>query len=173
MNATKSNSTKNKTPQKTKDKIIAWEAPEYEYVEKTKDWFWVVGSIGALVSIGSFWMGNWSFATLVVLATIVMIYLAIRKPNIIQVQFHTGKQTITVDKTVHHLKDFQAFTISEYSGNLLLQSNNKFAPLKVIPLPQDAPSTKIIDTLEDDLEFTRDESLHEPMLEIILHRLGF
>lgn len=163
----------NKSNSKKKDKIIAWQTPEYEYIEKTKDWYWVVGAIGVLVSIGSFWIGNWSFGSLVVLVTLVLIYLAMRKPGIVQVKFNTTKKTISVESKIYYLKNYQAFNISEYSGDLLLQSTKTLAPLSTIPLPEDAPSEKIIDVLEDELDFVQDETLQEPFLEIIMHRLGF
>ncbi|MFW0871287.1 MAG: hypothetical protein ACKKL4_02435 [Patescibacteria group bacterium] len=170
---TPTHSKKKKAEKLSKDKIIAWEAPEYQYVQKTKDWFWVVGSIGIFVSIGSFWMDNWSFAILVLLATIILIYLAIRKPRAVNIKLNVNKKIITINKAPYYLSNYKAFNISEYSGNLLLQSKKKFAALTIIPLPEQAPIEKITTILEDDLNFAQDESLHEPLLEVILGRLGF
>ena len=41
----------NKNPQEEKkDRVISWQAPEYEYHPKSVDWYWVVG----IVSLGLF-----------------------------------------------------------------------------------------------------------------------
>lgn len=156
---------------KKQDKTIAWKALEYEYVEKSADWYWIVGTIGALVTAISYFIGNWSFAILVVISTIMFMFLATRRPGWITVKLN--HKTISINNRNKYLKHYDEFNIDEERNKLLLHHTQSYKPALIIPLPPDAPTDKIITLLEDELDMEQNEELLEPYLEVILHRLGF
>ena len=162
----------NPRPQdKKQDKTIAWKALEYEYVEKTADWYWIVGTVGVLIATASYFVGNWSFAILVILSTIMFMFLATRRPGWVTVKL-TSK-TISLNDRTKYLKHFNEFNIDEERHKLLLHTQGSYKPATIVPLPPNAPTDKIITLLEDELDMEQNEQLLEPYLEVILHRLGF
>ena len=160
-----------KAHSKKNNKTLAWEALEFEYVEKSVDWYWVVGFIGALVAGASLYLGNWSFAILAVLSTLVLIYLSRRQPRLIQVKLNN--KTISLNERVYYLKKFDTYNIDEERSHLILHAKTTYRPITMVPLPPNAPSNKIIEILEDERGMEVDMELREPLLEIILHRWGF
>lgn len=161
----------NESRHKKTDKTIAWKALEYEYVEKTPDWYWIVGTLGLLVAGVSYFIGNWSFAILVVLSTLMFMFLAARRPGWVTVKL--SNKTLTTNGHNKPLKQFNEFNIDEERNKLLLHREGSYKPAVIVPLPPQAPTDKIINLLEDELDMTQNEQLLEPSLEVILNRLGF
>lgn len=162
---------KKPTSSKKKEKTIAWEAYEFEYIPKTVDWYWVVGSVGALIALGSYFLGNWSFALLVIVSTITLMLLSVRRPGLVRVKLN--HKTISLNDRTYYLKKFDTFNIDEERSKLLLHAKTTYKPVTVIPLPPQAPSDKITNLLEDHLDMEINPSLAEPLFEVIMHRWGF
>ena len=154
-----------------KDKIIAWQAPEFQYIHKNVDWYWVVGSIGLLLTIGTYMTGNWSLALLIFISTIVLTYISGHKPRMFTMSL--SKKTIEIENNIYYLKNFAAYNIDEDRDKLLLKSHKEYKPLTIAPLPHDAPKDKIIQLLEDEVGLELNTALSEPVIDIIMHRLGF
>ncbi len=74
--------------------IIEWKAPEFEYSEKDVSWYWL--SIIAAIAILSVavWQKNFLFAVFVVMAEILMLVWAGRKPR--EISFSLDEKGLTI-----------------------------------------------------------------------------
>lgn len=154
------------------DKRIMWSGFEFEYKEKTSDWYWAVGIIVISVAAASVIYGNLLFALFLVLAGFFLLMTANRKPRMIDYEL-TDKGLVIDGKLRSHL-DFRAFWVSEdkYSPpKLLLQSNQFTNALMVIPIETDfVDAATIRDFL---LDYIPEERIHEPFAIRFMEFLGF
>src|SRR3989338_6011647 len=58
--------------QEKKMHTISWDAYEYEYKHKGRDWFWGVGIITTALAVSSVVLGNITFAGVIVASAIVL-----------------------------------------------------------------------------------------------------
>jgi|GEM_PF-5600267 len=163
--------TKNTSSKTKSDRTIVWSAPEFQYIHSTINWFWAVGTLGLLISLGSYISGNWSFAILFFLSTVMLMVFANRKPNTVTVTLN--KNHITIDEKKYSLKKFDAYNIDEVRDKLLLRSEKLYHTLTIIPIPHDAPKSKITQMFEEETDMEQEDSLSEPLIDIVMHRLGF
>ncbi len=159
------------SPRPHTDRTIVWSAPEFEYIHNTVNWYWVVGTLGFLFSLVSFFSGNWTFAFLLLLSTFMLMVLSTKRPAVVNVSLN--KNHITIDDKKYSLKKFSAYRIDENRDKLLLRSEKLYHTLTVVPLPHDAPKAKITHLFEEETELEQEDELSEPVLDIIMHRLGF
>lgn len=73
---------------------IEWQAPEFEYREKGISWYWL-SIIAAIVILSvSVWQKNFLFAVFVVMAEILMLVWAGRKPR--EISFSLDEKGLTI-----------------------------------------------------------------------------
>lgn len=60
---------------------IKWQAPEYEYREKTVSWYWISIVVAALVIAFSVWQKNFLFGFFIVIAEMLFIVWGNRTPD--------------------------------------------------------------------------------------------
>ncbi|MGC9968166.1 MAG: hypothetical protein ABSC29_00310 [Minisyncoccia bacterium] len=85
---------------------ILWEAPEYEYREKTVSWYWLSIIIAAIVIAFSVWEKNFLFGLFVVVAEMLFIVWGNREPRTLR--FALTENDIEVEKgKAYPLKDFE------------------------------------------------------------------
>ncbi|MDO8664530.1 MAG: hypothetical protein Q7K44_03250 [Candidatus Liptonbacteria bacterium] len=73
---------------------IEWQAPEYEYHEKGVSWYWL-SIIAAIVILSvAVWQKNFLFAVFVVIAEILMLVWAGRKPR--EISFSLNEKGLTI-----------------------------------------------------------------------------
>ncbi|OGZ00293.1 MAG: hypothetical protein A3B13_01485 [Candidatus Liptonbacteria bacterium RIFCSPLOWO2_01_FULL_45_15] len=74
--------------------IIEWRAPEFEYREKGVSWYWL-SIIAAIVILSvSVWQKNFLFAVFVVIAEILILVWAGRKPK--EISFSLNEKGLTI-----------------------------------------------------------------------------
>ena len=74
--------------------VIEWKAPEFEYREKDVSWYWL-SIIAAVVILGAaVWQKNFLFAVFVVIAEILMLVWAGRKPR--EITFSLNEKGLTM-----------------------------------------------------------------------------
>jgi len=62
---------------------ISWEAPEFEYREKTVSWYWLTVIIAVIMLAMAVWKANFLFGFFIVLAEILVLVWAIKEPNLV------------------------------------------------------------------------------------------
>ena len=98
---------------------MEWEAPEYEYREKTVSWYWVSIIVAAIIIAFSIWEKNFLFGFFVVIAEILFIVWGNRTPR--TVRFTLTENGIVMEGGKSHpIKDFESFSI-ETAGNGMVE----------------------------------------------------
>ncbi len=117
---------------------ISWEAPEHHHVEKSSDWYWVLGILASAGSVASIIFGNVLFGIVIILGTLVMMLFAYRGPAIIP--FEVSKRGIRVGNEIHPFPTLESYYINEahaHGPQLILKSKKLFAQLLILPLPEE------------------------------------
>jgi len=146
---------------------IIWSAYEYEWKERSVDWFWTIGII-ALVTLGlSIWLRATLFGAFIFLALAFLAYLSIRKPERLDVV--VGNKGILVGENMMPYKTIKSFWISEENQpTLLLMTKRLFIPQTTIPLE----NVNLKELKEMLLGFLKEEELEESNSSKLLEKVG-
>ncbi len=148
---------------------ITWQAYEFEHNEKTPDWFWIVGIIGATLAVVAVIFNNTLFATLITMATVSVIIFGNKEPHLLDCEIN--KKGVRIHKTFYPYSNLETFNVTEgHSPKLLLKSSKLLMPLITVPIGNIYPDD-VIDALEGILK--REEDLKEPFAHILMDYLGF
>lgn len=115
--------------------LIAWDAPEYEYREKSVAWYWMSIIIAAIIIAFAIWEKNFLFGLFVVLAEILLMVWGNRPPRMVHfVMDATG--IMIGDERRHGFKEFEAMSVDaqgDGSAEIIFVFRERFkAPLKII-----------------------------------------
>ena len=150
--------------------LMEWDTLEHAYHEKNNDWYASVILIaGALIAV-EFLFNNFLLITLTFIASVALILLAARRPELMHVEIRdTGVRAGTL---LYPYSSLDGFAIAEYdhARRLLLESNRHVMPLVVIPLPDDLEPEVLRKELS---KFIPEKELHESLPHLIFERLGF
>ncbi len=144
-------------------RAITWEAPEHRHVEKTSDWYWVVGIVAIAASVVSIIFDDVLFSIVILLGATTMIVFSHRAPKTLP--FEVSVRGVRVSDTLYPYDSFEQYSIDEESPDpqLILKSKHLFMPLLIVPLPHE---------YVDDIELIVRERLPEVYMEEPLsHRL--
>ena len=75
----------------TQEKIkrdIEWTAPEFEYYEKSQNWFIVAGLIAIILFVISIFTKNFLFAFLILISSFLVFTYSFKKPNDVEVKIN-------------------------------------------------------------------------------------
>lgn len=149
---------------------VYWEAPEHTHIEKTADWYWVLGILAVAGSVTSIIFGNVLFGVVILLAAMTMFMTGNKLPRIIP--FEVSSRGVRIDSTLFPYSTLESFYIDEesYAGpQLIVKSKKLFVPLLILPLPEE-----YIDIVELIIApRLMEEHLEEPLSHKILEFLGF
>jgi len=149
---------------------ITWEAPEHVHIEKTTDWFWVVGLLAIAGAAAAFIFGNILFGLVIIFGAIALVAHALRDPAILP--FAVTARGVRVDGELYPYTTLAGYAIDEenrHGPQLLLRNRRAFAPLLIIPVPED-----YVDEIEDIISLRLpEEDLEEPFSHQLLEFFGF
>ena len=95
-------------------KQIAWRAPEFEYHEKTAAWYWTTVMIALIILAFALWQQNFLFAVFVIMAEILLVVWADKKPEI--VEFVVEEKGILInDKRNYSYSEIENYSVDEES----------------------------------------------------------
>lgn len=149
---------------------IYWEAPEHNHIEKTGDWYWVLGIVALTGSVASMIAGNVLFGIVIILAAGTVYLASHRKPRVIE--FEVGARGIRIEDTLYPYATFESYFLDEtalVNPQLIVKSKKLFMPLLIIPVPADY-ITAIEDMVGARLP---EEHLEEPLAHKLMEFLGF
>ncbi|MBI5742446.1 MAG: hypothetical protein HZA25_01225 [Candidatus Niyogibacteria bacterium] len=155
---------------KISDVYVAWEAEEYEFNEKSPDWYWMVGIIAIAFIAVAIFMKNMLFTIIIMLSAFSFALLGARRPE--RVKFKIALRGVHVGNKLYLYDDLDSFWIHydpPHRAELIIVSKRAVAPHISIPLAEIDPN----EAREHLLKFLP-EKLHEESLAEILGRLvGF
>ena len=150
---------------------LVWKAHEYEYREKSVDWFWALGIIATTGATAAVVLGNILFAVLIVIGTLTLALYAVRKPNL--TQFEINDRGIRIDNTIHPYTSLDSFWVDDIDERalpkLLIKSKKTLMPYIIIPLDRVSPA----DVRECLFLYLDEEEHTEPLPHKIMDYLGF
>lgn len=154
------------------DTRLQWTGYEFEYKEKTADWFWAVSIIIVSVAIISYIYDNEIFGMFVLLAGLTSLSLAKRPPRLID--YELNKEGLLINDKLYPHINFKTFWVSEskYSPpKLLLRTGRMINPILVINIETDyCDAATIRDFL---LDYIPEEKIEEPISIRFMEFLGF
>ncbi len=149
---------------------VAWEAPEHSHGDKGGDWYFALGIITVAVTVAAIIFGNFLFALLAGLSGASIAVSASQPARI--VRYGVSVRGILIENTLHPFASLTAYCINEddpRGPQLLALSDKAFAPMLILPIPEE-----YIDEIDDILsERIPEEVLEEPLFNKVLEILGF
>ena len=150
--------------------LLSWDAEEFEYYEKNKDWYWSVG----IVSIGFFILAiileNWLFALLAVLGGFTVAMHGSKKPR--EIRFSITSRGILANDVLYPYDSLQHFWINydpPRHKSLYLISKKLAQTQLNIPLGQADPN----EVREQLLKFLDEREIEESLFDAIARFLRF
>ncbi|MBI2482303.1 MAG: hypothetical protein HYV76_01960 [Candidatus Vogelbacteria bacterium] len=119
-----------------------WQAYEYDYYDKTSDWFWLIGAGGLIGVVLAIFFVNYLLAIILLLSTGMLLFYGGREPELVEISID-GKG-IRVRHELYLYKRLKSFWILEREDGpqLIVHSERLLIPHISIPLGE-APSTEI------------------------------
>lgn len=150
-------------------KVLSWETIEHAYYEKTADWYWIIGIVGAVAIFLSFLFGNILLAIIFLIGTASIMLHGSQEPDTVTVRL--GPQNVRIGKMVYPYSELISFSVDEDDDPVMLYLSTKSVVFSQISVPiEDVPVDLIRDYLHDHL----DETYHkESFVEGMIHFLGF
>lgn len=94
---------------------ISWQAPEFEYREKTVSWYWLSIILAVLVLAVAIWQKNFLFAVFVILAEILILVWANREPTTLEYRLNERGLDIGKSKSYTY-GEIESFGVRENGG---------------------------------------------------------
>lgn len=148
---------------------LEWKTEEFEYIEKSTDWFWAVGIITAAFAFGAILLENILFAIVIVLGAGALTLHALKRPR--KLRFRIDKRGVYAGDTLYPFPILESFWVEDNPARpqLILESQKLFMPHIYIPLGEVDPES-VRAALSTHLE----EKYHEePISHEIMRMLGF
>lgn len=152
------------------DFSVTWSAPEFSQKPRTRFWYIMTGIITTLSALDVYlWLDHLTFSTVIILSGTLLIFLADKKPRMIE--YTLEWRGITIDGKTYHFNEFQSFWIIEKENMVLLylMPTRSIATETLIPLE----NVDINDVHAFLFAHLPEEPAREPLSHIIARYLGF
>ncbi|MEA2112951.1 MAG: hypothetical protein U9P50_03205 [Patescibacteria group bacterium] len=146
---------------------LSWQALEYEYKDKSADWFWVVWIISLSIAITAYLFNNILFGIFIIISAFSLSIYASRRPSLLN--FELSEKGISINEKLIPFNSLRSFWIED-DLKIILQAKRKSTPYIIIPLDKSLDTNKIKEYLLEKLE---EEEHHETLSQKIFERLGF
>lgn len=125
------------------DKILKWEAPEFNYVEKEPVWFLSAGLFATVFLIFAIWQQNLLFAIFIVIASALIFFWAKKKPEIIVFTMNSEGLSLGANK-FYLWRSFEYFSVykshqpHDNLAEIIIRRNERVNPFIKLHIPVDA-----------------------------------
>ncbi len=150
-----------------------WSAYEHEHMERSNEWFWIVGIIAVALAIAALILGNPLFAALIVISAFLLAMFAVKKPE--EILYQLTPKGVRINNALYPYRTLNSFFVThgdprlDMIPKLLLESERPLMPLMSIPL---APGMDPDDVREFMLQFVKEEEHKEPIAHHLLAMIG-
>lgn len=151
---------------------MRWTGFEFEYREKTTDWFWAVGIIVGSSAIVCFIYGNTIFGLFLIIAGATMIINGAKPPEL--VDYELTQKGLRINNKIYNYEDFEAFYVLDdgfRAPKLLLRTRRIVNPILIITIETDYVDTEDVRSFL--LDYIPEEEMHEPATVRIMEIIGF
>lgn len=139
-------------------------------MEKTSDWYWILGIISIAGASASVIFGNILFAVVILLGATTMVIVAQREPRLIQ--HEVSAKGVLIGTELHPYNTLESYCLELHTprgAQLILRTKKLFHQLIVVPIPEE---------YADELDLIlagrlAEEHLEEPLAHKIMEYLGF
>lgn len=150
---------------------FAWETPEYEFKEKRKDWYWIVGAAAVGLIVLAIVLQNYLFAFLIAIGAFLMIALAAKEPLSLPVEI--SEHGVKVYQELYSYDSIFNFWIT-YNKNeeplLLLLTDRRVSPIISLTIDEGVDTMQLREYL---LEFIEEQEMKESLTDRIIDKIGF
>jgi len=150
---------------------FAWETHEFEFKEKRKDWYWIVGAAAVIIIIIAIIMQNYLLAFLIGIAAFLMISLAAKEPLAMPVVI--SEKGIQIYKNIYSYDSVYGFWITynkKGEAILLLMLDQRISPIVSIIIDEEVDLLELREYLS---EFIEEKEMKESLTDRIIERIGF
>ena len=149
---------------------INWSAPEYEFHEKTSEWYWALGIITAALVLTAVILRNFLFAVFAVLAGFSVGLYGARRPRVIRHEINSGGVLIgNKNLNYENISHFWINYNPPLKKELILESKKTFSAHTVILLGNADPE-QIRRYL---LQYLKEKKIEESLAAVIARVLKF
>ncbi|MCA9353168.1 hypothetical protein KC901_03225 [Patescibacteria group bacterium] len=150
---------------------FSWETPEFEFKEKRKDWYWIVGGVGVALIVISIIMGNYLFAFLIAIGAFLMMNMASREPLSMSVAI--SEKGVEIHNDMYNYNSLYSFWVTYNKKGepiLLLLSDKRISPIVSIVIDDNIDLMELRNYL---LQFIEEQEMKESLTDRIIDRIGF
>jgi len=150
---------------------FAWETDEFEFKEKRKDWYWIVGAVGVILIIIAIIMHNYLFAFLIGIGGFLMITLASKQP--LSMPVIVSEKGVQIYDDMYNYESLFGFWITTNKKGepvLLLLSDKRISPIVSIIIDDEIDPMDVREYL---LQFIEEQEMKESLTDRIIDRIGF
>jgi len=150
---------------------ISWQHHEHAHVEKSVDWFWIVGIVAFGGIVLSIFYRDYLFALIILLFTVISFILVKRPPRLLV--FEISRRGVRAGHTLYPFSLLESFWVedTEYDDKIILKSKKPLAPFLILPFDSTVVHPELIrDYL---LDYLDEEELEEPLHQIVMEWFGF
>jgi hypothetical protein len=148
--------------------VLSWDAPEYHHVERTADWYWMLGIIAVSITVLCILVNNILFGLFILLGALSAGMYASKEPKV--VNFELQPRGILANKLFYPYNTLDSFWIDEHHPlpRIVLKSKKTFSPHITIPLSESIHSEEVRQYLVQHIaEVEHNESYFHRLLEHI------
>ena len=144
---------------------VTWEAPEFEYRRKDVSWYWISIIVATLFLGFAVWQKNFLFGVFIVVAEILILVWANRRPQTTHFKVHDRGIEI-VGQTIYPYTDIENVSIDEKReealGTLTIRFRRQLKPPVTINIPRERIAAveqmleQFVDTVDTSSSLTDD-----------------
>mgnify|MGYP007026541586 FL=1 len=117
--------------------LFAWEGREYQFEEKSADWYWALGIIATASAVASILFGNILLALVIIAAAGAIAVAAAKHPRIHR--FAIYEDGVAIDDHLYVYAEMLHFSVLEYADETLppslsIKTKHLLAPHLLIPI---------------------------------------
>lgn len=150
--------------------MLRWEAEEFEYKEKSHDWYWILGIVAVVGALIAILLKDVLFAVFIVIGAFIMAMFASKQPDIIRVELnHRG---LILDDSFYPYRSLDSFWVEDHEEGrekLFVTPNGTLALQIVIPIRDIDPDL----VREFLLDYVEEEEQRETIAERLMEYLHF
>lgn len=150
-------------------KELTWMTREHEHVQRSTDWYWILGVVAVAGFVASVLLDNTLFGILILIAAGMLAYLSMKPPE--EVTVSITERGIFINDMHYPYRKIKAFWVETDTGTpiLLFVTDRFFIPQISIPIG-DAPPEDIRFILRT---YLKEEHLRESSTHKFMETLGF
>lgn len=113
---------------------VAWRGHEYEYREKTSDWYYILAIISGAAAISAVLFHNYLFAVLIVVASLSIAIHAGKRPEL--KEFRVDGHGIKIGKKLYTYENIDSFWLDRATEppQLFINLKRPILPLLIVPV---------------------------------------